>query len=204
LQEYGGRVTGFGEFPEHGFLLLDAMDPSPLYEVKTTFHKPVNTAGGAYERTNTARPTPLRHVLSSRFVLAVIEKGEWNRYDLLRWGFPVSLTPEESVDSKALVKQYRKEIELGIDPEMEHGWIWATSSAFDSYDPNYRFTEEFKIVDQAIASKDPKKNPKRFKAWLRGRVVAGCRLKWQLKFYLHDDIKKEEQETLITSILVRF
>jgi len=202
-QQYGGRVTNFGEFPEHGFLLLDALDPTPLYEVKTTFHKPVTTSGGMYERTNTIKPNPLRHVLSSGFVAAAIEKGQWNRYDLLRWGFPVSMTQEDRANPKGALERFRREVNLGVDPEMEKGWILATGTVFDSYDPDYRFTEEFKFVDQQINSKGLEKKPKKLRTWLRGRAVAGCRLKWQLKFYLHDDIKNSDQERLITAILVR-
>jgi hypothetical protein len=179
------------------------MDPSPLYEVKTAFHKPVQRGGGAYERIKNVDATPLRHVVSFRFVSAAIEQDGWDRYDLLRWGFPVSLPLEDTINPKAAIERYQKEIALGIDAEMEQGWIWASGRAFDSYDPAYRFSEEFKILDQAIESNDPVRNSKKYKIWLRGRVVAGCRLKWQVKFYLHNDIKKEDQERLITAIMVR-
>lgn len=194
-------IESHGEFPEHGFILLDALDLNPLYEVKTSFHKPIN-ATFPYDRSKSAKPTPLRHVLSHHFVEAVVEKGHWDRYDLLHWGFPARLPLDDTEDPKAAAERYTEEIQWGIDPEMEHGWIWATSRVFDSHDPAYSFTEEFKIVDEDIESDPPVGPPARWKKYLRGRVVADCRLKQQLKFYLHHDISEEDQKTLVTTILV--
>ncbi|KIM30764.1 hypothetical protein M408DRAFT_21609 [Serendipita vermifera MAFF 305830] len=201
IEKHGGRVTETEEFPEHGFILLDALDPSPLYEIKTSFQKPIKGVSFPYDASTTAKATPLRHVLSHHFVEAVVEKGQWDRYDLMRWGFPVRMSIEDLKDPKAAIMRYRKQIEQGVDPEMEHAWVWATGRAFDSYDPRYNFAEEFKVIDEKIASESPSPNPLRWKRWLRGRVVAECRLNLQLKFYLHDDIEEEDQRELVTAIL---
>jgi hypothetical protein len=170
--------------------------------VKTTYHKPVDQGFIPYQRTTKPSPTPLRHVLSYRFVDAVVQKGSWDRYDLRRWGFPVQLSEEVTADAESVARRYRRQIraEGGTDEELENSWVWATGSVFDSYEPNYDYAKEFAEMEKEL--KDKPVPTKEWRKWMKGLVVANYRLEKQIKFYLHDDIDEEDAKNVVKLIMV--
>lgn len=206
-------LPGKFEFPDYGFLLIDPYSARTVYEIKTTYHKPVKNAGFvAFRRGAGATPTPLRHVLSYRFVDAVLTKGSWDHHDLLKWGWPVEMSPEEWQDKEAVARRYKRQVrEGGVDEELEKGWMWPTSSIFNACEPGHDFTEELEQLndlkqrertkEKATAAKS-RQQEKEMDAWIQGVVVTNTKLNLQTKFYLHNDIEEDEERKLVRLILV--
>ncbi|PVF98953.1 hypothetical protein CPB86DRAFT_825333 [Serendipita vermifera] len=204
IPKYGGRVCGAKDFPKHGFFLIDAMDPGPVHAIKGSFNRPTKQVHHEFLLVTRA-VTPLRHVLSYRFIDAVISQGSWDHHDIRQWGFPVELAQTAKTPAAAL-KEFKRTVKRGEDEELEKAWVVKTGSAFDSYndrklvelEPAFR-----KLLDQV--EKDlPDETPEQKQIprnYVRGRLLVDARADWRVRFHIHESVNKERRQALVKCIM---
>ncbi|KAG8832956.1 hypothetical protein FRC18_004355 [Serendipita sp. 400] len=203
VQEYimvgGGRILSFGEFPQHGFLIIDPVNPSALYEIRTSFDKPLDLGIRPYCRSKSIPATPLRHVVSYLFVLTAHERGTWNEFDLVEYGFPLEVPRVEGETLEDTSSRLRAELPRGIDQKMEEGWVWASGDLFSRFDRSYKFANEFADLEHRLDKElvPNSKDINKIRRFERGLIVT--RRKWMqtTKFFVHDSVSPRKRRKAV-------
>ncbi|KAG8830628.1 hypothetical protein FRC17_004605, partial [Serendipita sp. 399] len=195
----GGRILPFGEFPQHGFLVLDPASPAALYEIRTSFDKPLDLGMRPYCRCNSIPATPLRHVVSYLFILTAHDRGTWDEFDLIQYGFPLETPRVEEETLKETSERLQSKIPRGLDKRMEDGWAWETGDLFSRYDRSYKFTKEFADLKRRLENElvPHSKDLNTIRRFERGLIVTRRKWLYTTKFFVHPSVSPQKRRKAV-------